>query len=253
MTHLLIFGANQEAAPSPAQKNRVLVLELLDPPSFFAKGLLQYASIFHVDAKRLQDYKFDNLSEYDVVVFGLRDAASDCYDFTDAKQKLVCEYLQQGGKVIWTHNHLDWTKKRLDELQDLTGVHNQLKGTWCDTAKGLINEDHHQHPIFHSYYNLCSQQFYASGFPISVVHRTYGDFDPAGKSLINLVADDLNENCPAPYLYVYEGAKHKSVFLAAGHSYSFTKSEYELWVNIVAWLIGFVRQDGVHSLRIALH
>jgi len=225
----------------PPKKFRVLVLELLDPPAHFAKALVQYANIFKVDAKKLQDYKFDNLSDYDVVVFGMRDAASDCYDFTDGHQKIVCEYLRQGGKVVWSHNHLDWTKKRHEELENLIGVGNMLKGNWCDTQKALINEDYRDHPIFRSYYNLRSEQFYQNGFPVSNVHRTFGEFDPKGITLMSLIADDLNDNCVAPYLYLYEGENHKSVFLAAGHSYSFTKSEYELWVNIVAWLGGFVR------------
>jgi len=234
-------------AKTPANKFRVLVLDLFEPPAHFAKALLQFASIFNVTAKKLQDYQFENLSEYDVVVFGLRDAASQCYDFTEPKQKKVCEYLQQGGNVIWSHNHLDWTKKCTEDLEKLVGIKNKSAGTWLDTAKGLINEDHRDHPIFRSYYNLKSEPFYQNGFPVAVVHRTYGEFDSKGKSLINLIAADLNENCVAPYLYVYEGNNYRSVFLAAGHSYAFTKSEYELWVNIVSWLVGFVRYGSSYN------
>jgi len=223
-------------------KFNVLVLELLAPPSHFAKALVQYACVFNVEAKKLQDYQFENLSDYHVVVFGMADAASDLYTFTDAKQKKVCEYLQQGGNVIWSHNHLDWTRAPIKELENLVGIRKGPARAWCDTAKALINEHYHDHPIFRSYYNLTSDQFYQNLFPIAVVHRTYGEFDSKGKSLLNLIANDLNENCVDPYLYLYEGANYKSVFLAAGHTHGYTHSEYELWVNIVAWLVGYVRK-----------
>jgi len=95
--------------------------------------------------------------------------------------------------------------------------------------------------LFHSFFNIRSEDFYRTEFPIAVTHRTYGEFSALGQTLMTLVTDDFNPVCIQPYLYYFNGGgtKGTSIFCAAGHSYGFTHPEARIFTNIVAWMVGY--------------
>jgi len=109
------------------------------------------------------------------------------------------------------------------------------------TTTALINERYRYHPIFSSYFNFDSERYYNTEIPIAVTHRTYGQFSDKGQILMTLITDDFNPTCIQPYLYYYNGGGKQgtSIFCAAGHSYGFTHLEARLFVNIIAWMVGY--------------
>jgi len=157
--------------------------------------------------------------------------------------------------VLWTHDNLDWSQTSNDPNLELAiGIRNKKDGNWVVTNKALIVESQKNHPIFHSYYDLRSVDYYNNNFPIADSHRNHGQFDhKKGNILMNFVYDDTNPDAYEAYLYALESPNFKSVFVGAGNSYGFSKPEIRLFVNIVCYLVGFQLIPDTFSLTVPDH
>jgi len=186
--------------------------------------------------EKLKDFHYEHLDSYSCIVFAFADGASRLYQFPPEKQMRILEYLNNGGSVLWTHDHLDYTITLIPELERFVGFSNQGR-YWDDKGNyiaevafdKLVSKSATINMMTHELFS-CYNIILGSSIPISPTHTTNGEIID-GTQLCAL--DNVTKS---PYLVVKEHKSSRNAYLAAGHTENFTLPEKKLFVNLIFWL-----------------
>jgi hypothetical protein len=168
------------------------------------------------------------LSLFDCIIYDLYDTG---YMVKIKDIKVVERYINNGGSFLVTHDRWD---EDIGPLYLLDCERNSRNYEESYSRKAKVS--YFNHPILDSYYNLNNWR----KIDIAKTHRTHHNIIDRANNTVKVVMEFDIENergIKYEYLLANELGKGRIVYWAAGHSsYTISKDEETLFINIVSWL-----------------